>query len=218
MRLIFLGAPGAGKGTQAVMLADQYNIPQISTGDILRHAVQNKTDLGIKARQYLDSGKLVPDELIMALIHERLKQSDCTDGYILDGFPRTIAQAKGLDKLLNVERSQIDSIIYFDVPDNIIINRLSNRRICRSCGKPYNLLTAPPKVDNKCDDCGGEIYQRSDDKEETVRQRLQVYNEMTLPLKEFYEKQGKLVIMDGSKLASEIKQNILNAINKHSST
>ena len=151
MRLIFLGAPGAGKGTQATVLSKKYNIPQISTGDILRQAVKDETELGKKARRFLDSGQLVPDEVIMAMVQERLEKSDCTNGYILDGFPRTLPQAQGLDKVLEQSGKQLDGVIYFNIEDKLVIQRLSNRRICRTCGKTFNLLFAPPVKEGKCD-------------------------------------------------------------------
>jgi adenylate kinase len=212
MKLLFLGPPGAGKGTQAVALSEEFGIPQISTGDILRQAVKDRSELGKKAKQYLDSGQLVPDELIIALVEERLKNPDCETGYILDGFPRTLAQAKGLDEILMMSDATIDRVIYFDMDNDVIVERLSNRRVCRSCGNTYNLLTAPPKTDGKCDECGGELYQRSDDKEVTIKQRLQVYEKMTQPLKAYYEKQGKLRVIDGSKPIPKVRQLMLEVV------
>ena len=212
MRLIFLGAPGAGKGTQATVLSKKYNIPQISTGDILRQAVKDETELGKKARRFLDSGQLVPDEVIMAMVQERLEKSDCTNGYILDGFPRTLPQAQGLDKVLEQSGKQLDGVIYFNIEDKLVIQRLSNRRICRTCGKTFNLLFVPPVKEGKCDACGGDIYQRSDDKEETIRQRLQVFENSTRPLLEFYEKKGKLKVLDGGKPMLEVQLDLFKVV------
>lgn len=207
MRAIFLGAPGTGKGTQASVLAEKYNIPQISTGDILRQAVKDGTDLGKQAKSIMDSGGLVSDEIIIALMKERLGQPDCANGYILDGFPRTVPQAQSLDDILK-EGSAIDGVIYFDVPEETIITRLTSRRVCSKCGYNYNLISDPPPEDGKCRICGGEIIQRDDDKEETVRNRLQVYKEKTAPLKDFYLKQQKLYVIDGSQAVDKVRQDI----------
>lgn len=174
--------------------------------------MKDETELGKKASHYLDSGQLVPDEVMMALVQERLEKPDCQNGFILDGFPRTLAQAQGLDEILATYVANIARVIYFDINDDVIVQRLSNRRVCRSCGKTYNLLTATPQIEGKCDVCGGDLYQRSDDSEETIRQRLQVYNKITRPLRTYYEKQGKLRVMDGSKPMLEVKQLILDAV------
>lgn len=213
MRLIFLGAPGTGKGTQASVLAEKYNIPQISTGDILRKAVAEGTELGKKAKSIMDSGGLVSDDIIIGLIEERLSQPDAQSGYILDGFPRTIKQAEELDNLLPEDKA-IDAVIYFDVPAEEIVDRLTSRRTCSVCGKNYNMKTDPPPPDNKCRVCGGEIIQRDDDKEETVRNRLSVYNEKTAPLVEYYEKQKKLYRIDGSKEVEEVRKDIIDLYEK----
>jgi adenylate kinase len=206
MRLIFLGAPGTGKGTQASNLAAKYAIPQISTGDILRKAVQDGTDLGKKAKSIMDSGRLVSDEIIIQLIKERLAQKDCKKGYILDGFPRTIAQAESLDALL--DKKAITAVIYFDVSEQSIIERLTSRRVCVECGNIYNVQTNPPPASGKCEKCKGRIIQRDDDTETTVRNRLRVYKQKTAPLKLYYEKQKKLFSIDGMQPVEKVRQNI----------
>jgi adenylate kinase len=206
MRLIFLGAPGTGKGTQASDLADRYSIPQISTGDILRKAVQDGTELGKKAKAIMDSGGLVSDEIIVQLIQERLGQTDCQSGYILDGFPRTIAQAESLDRLLGSQ--SITAVIYFDVSERSIIERLTSRRVCVECGNVYNMKVNPPPADGFCEKCHGKIIQRDDDKETTVRNRLRVYGEKTAPLKRYYEEQKKLFSVDGSQPVEKVRQEI----------
>ncbi|HOT98523.1 MAG TPA: adenylate kinase [bacterium] len=194
MRLVFLGAPGSGKGTQAVWLQGRFGIPQISTGDILRKAVTEGTELGKKADSIMKSGALVSDELIIALMRERLGQPDCARGFILDGFPRTIAQGESLDAMLGPARA-IQSAIFFEVSEAEIIRRLTSRRTCAQCGRIYNILSDPPPASGACGSCGGAIIQRKDDSEETVLSRLKVYEEKTAPLKEFYYKQKKLYIL-----------------------
>ncbi len=195
MRLIFLGAPGAGKGTQAVYLCEKYAIPQISTGDMLRKAVQEGTELGRQAKAIMESGALVSDDIIIGLMRERLAQPDCGRGYILDGFPRTLAQAAGLDAMLGKDGIQL--VMLFDVPETIILTRLTSRRTCSRCGKIFNMISNPPPADLVCPDCGGRIIQRDDDTEATVLNRLRVYEEKTAPLKGYYEKQNKLAILRG---------------------
>jgi len=211
MRMIFLGAPGTGKGTQASVLAGKYSIPQISTGDILRKAVQDDTELGRKAKAVMEAGELVPDDVIINLVNERLSQSDCRRGYILDGFPRTLAQAESLDQL-----QAIDAVIYLDVDNRVIIDRLTTRRVCRGCGKLYNVATDPPPASGRCDVCGGEIYQRDDDSEETVRNRLDVYYEKTAPLKSYYQDRGVLHIIDGNRPIEEVRADIATVFNRFS--
>ena len=182
MNLILLGGPGAGKGTQAKLIVEEYKIPQISTGDMLREAVKQGTELGKKAKEYMDKGELVPDEIVIGIVRDRLKQPDCEKGFILDGFPRTIAQAEALDKMLDEIGKKIDAVINIYVPEEEIVKRIVNRRTCKKCGAIYHLIYSPPKESNKCDKCGGELYQRDDDKEETVRERLRVYKQQTEPL------------------------------------
>ncbi|MGA1844652.1 MAG: adenylate kinase [bacterium] len=197
-RLIFLGAPGAGKGTQAQRLSEIHAIPQISTGDILRQAVKDKTPLGQKAASYMDAGKLVPDEVVIGIIEERVKERDCLNGFILDGFPRTIPQAEALDQVLDRMDMAIDAAVYFEVPEELLVKRLSGRRVCRSCGANYNIYFNPPEKDGICPKCGGELYQRSDDQEETIKNRLKVYGDQTEPLIGFYRRKNRLVTIDGS--------------------
>ncbi len=199
MNIILLGPPGAGKGTQAKMISEKYGIPQIATGDILREAVAKGTELGKKAKEYMDRGELVPDEIVIGIVKERLKQPDCEKGFILDGFPRTLAQAEALDKMLEELGKKLDAVINIDVPEEEIVKRIVNRRTCKNCGAVYHLIFNPPKVEGKCDKCGGELYQRDDDKEETVRERLRVYRERTEPLIEYYKNKGLLYNVDGTK-------------------
>jgi adenylate kinase len=207
MRLILLGAPGAGKGTQAQKLVDHYNIPQISTGDLLRAAVAGGTELGKQANEYMTAGKLVPDEVVIGLIEERLKNDDCNKGFILDGFPRTIAQA---DKLGEI--TDIDAVVNIDVDTSILLDRLTGRRTCKNCNTMYHLIFNPPKQEGVCDACGGELYQRSDDNEETVKSRLDTYNENTAPLIDYYRETGKLKDVEGQGAIEEIFQNILTVL------
>ncbi len=212
MNIVFLGPPGAGKGTQAKILIERYGIPQISTGDMLREHRAKGTELGKKAQEYMDKGQLVPDEIILGMVKERLSQPDCQKGFILDGFPRTVAQAEALDKLLEEMGKKLDFALALIVPDELLVERLTGRRTCKSCGMMYHIKYKPPKVDNKCDVCGGELYQRPDDNEETVRNRLKVYHESTAPLIEYYRKKGILREIDGSKSIEEITQQIIQIL------
>ncbi len=212
MNLIFLGPPGSGKGTQAKMLVDKYGIPQISTGDILREAVKEGTPLGKEAKKYMDEGKLVPDEVVVGIVRERLKEPDCTKGFILDGFPRTIPQAEALDKTLQKMGKGIDHVLSLEVDKEELVRRLSGRRTCKKCGAMYHIIFDPPKKDGICDRCGGELYQRDDDKEETIRERLRVYEEQTAPLIEYYRKKGLLRPIDGVGKIEEIFARITEAI------
>ncbi|MCD6492744.1 MAG: adenylate kinase [Archaeoglobaceae archaeon] len=214
MNLILLGGPGAGKGTQAKLIVEKYKIPQISTGDMLREAVKQGTELGKKAKEYMDKGELVPDEIVIGIVKERLKQSDCDRGFILDGFPRTIAQAEALDKILDEIGKKIDAVINIQVPEEEIVKRIVNRRTCKNCGAIYHLIYSPPKEPNKCDKCGGELYQRDDDKEETVRERLRVYREQTEPLIEYYQKKGILYNVDGTKDINGVFEEIKSILDK----
>ena len=189
MRLILLGAPGAGKGTQAEIISDKYNIPTISTGNIIRAALKNGTEMGLKAKAYIDSGRLVPDDVVIGIIKERLAENDCTDGFILDGFPRTIPQAEALDKM-NIS---IDAALSIEVADREIVKRMSGRRVCEKCGASYHIEFKKPKTDGVCDACGGALVIRKDDEPATVLDRLKAYHEQTEPLVEFYRQRGKLV-------------------------
>ncbi|MCU4138741.1 MAG: Adenylate kinase or related kinase [Thermodesulfobacteria bacterium] len=214
MNIIFLGPPGAGKGTQAKVLVEKYGIPQISTGDMLREHVAKGTELGLKAKEYMEKGQLVPDEIILSMVKERLSQDDAQKGFILDGFPRTVAQAEALDKLLEEMGKKIEYVLALIVPDEELVTRLTGRRTCKNCGMMYHIKFKPPKVEGKCDACGGELYQRPDDNEETVRNRLKVYHEQTAPLIEYYRKKGVLFEVDGNKSIEEITQQLINILEK----
>ena len=197
MRLILLGPPGSGKGTQANLLQDKFSIPKISTGDILRAAVEDDTELGRQAKKFMDKGELVPDEVVICLIKERIVEPDCEEGYILDGFPRTIVQAEKLAETLAAMDKDIDSVVDLEVDREELLVRLSGRRTCKNCGTMFHQTSHLPKVSGICDECGGELYQRPDDNEETIVKRLEVYSKETAPLKEFYRKQGKLKTIQG---------------------
>lgn len=198
MKIIMLGAPGAGKGTQAKMIAGKYGVPHISTGDIFRANIKNGTPLGAKAKEYMDKGLLVPDELVVDLIMDRFKEDDCKNGYILDGFPRTIPQAEALEKALTANGDAVDYAINVEVPDENIIRRMSGRRACVGCGATYHIVYNPTKEEGICDTCGGELILRDDDKPETVENRLKVYHEQTQPLIDFYKNKGVLAEVDGT--------------------
>ncbi len=204
MKIIMLGAPGAGKGTQAKMIADKYNIPHISTGDIFRANIKNGTELGKKAKTYMDQGLLVPDELVVDLVVDRVGQDDAKNGYVLDGFPRTIPQAEALDKALEAIGEKVDYAINVEVPDENIINRMSGRRACVACGATYHLVHIPPKTEGICDTCGKELILRDDDKPETVKKRLDVYHEQTQPLIDYYTGKGILKEVDGTVDMAEV--------------
>ncbi len=214
MRLVLLGAPGAGKGTQAKKLIERFSIPQISTGDILRKAVQDGTSLGKEAKSYMDRGELVPDSVVIGIIRERLKEDDCKKGYILDGFPRNVAQAQALDEMLNSLKSPLDYAISIDVSFDELMKRLTGRRTCKGCGQMYNIYFTPPKKDGVCDKCGGELYQRDDDKEETIRKRLEVYEAQTAPVADYYRKKGILRSVPGTGDIEEIFDKILKILNE----
>ncbi len=198
MKIIMLGAPGAGKGTQAQMIAEKYGLPHISTGDIFRANIKNGTDLGKEAKTYMDQGKLVPDELTVRILLDRVAQADCQNGYVLDGFPRTIPQAEVLDEELTKLGDKIDFAINVDVPDENIIKRMSGRRACLKCGATYHIVHVPPKQEGICDKCGSELVLRDDDKPETVEKRLNVYHEQTQPLIDYYTKKDVLRTVDGT--------------------
>lgn len=212
MRLVLLGAPGAGKGTQAKKLIEKYGIPQISTGDLLRAAVAAGTPLGKEAKSYMDKGELVPDSVVLGMVEERLKQDDCKKGYILDGFPRNVAQAEALDKMLNGLGMSLDAALSVDVPFDDLMKRLTGRRTCKSCGQMYNIYFNPPKKEGVCDKCGGELFQREDDKEETIKKRLEVYNSQTAPLIEYYGKKGILKSVNGTGSIDDIFSNICKVL------
>ncbi|MDZ7317762.1 MAG: adenylate kinase [candidate division KSB1 bacterium] len=205
MRLIMLGAPGTGKGTQGKLLSARYGIPNISTGDILRSAVAQRSELGIQAQSYMDRGELVPDNLMIRLIKERLQQADCEGGFILDGFPRTIEQAAALDAELQQQAKAIDWVLDLELETEKIVARLTNRRVCSQCGQDYNLLTNPPPADHRCAKCGGTVIQRSDDAPDTVRNRLKVYEEKTKPLKNYFQQQAKLLVVDAEGTVEQIQ-------------
>jgi len=208
MKLVMLGAPGTGKGTQGVRISKDLNIPNISTGDILRKAVSEETKLGIEAKQYMDQGKLVPDELIIGIVDERIREKDCENGFILDGFPRTVPQAQALDEILKATNDNIDFVLELVVGREQLVKRLTSRRVCESCGKVYNVISNPPPADSKCEACGGNIIQRSDDSEETVVNRLKIYEEKTKPLKEYYTAQDKLKEFDGNGTVEDVERSI----------
>lgn len=204
MKIIMLGAPGAGKGTQAKMIAAKYGIPHISTGDIFRANIKNGTELGAKAKEYMDKGLLVPDELVVDLVIDRFKADDCKNGYVLDGFPRTIPQAEALDNALTASGESVDYAINVEVPDENIVNRMSGRRACVGCGATYHIVYNPTKVEGKCDTCGADLILRDDDKPETVLNRLKVYHEQTQPLINYYEGKGILKEVDGTVDMNEV--------------
>ena len=204
MKIIMLGAPGAGKGTQAKQIADKYTIPHISTGDIFRANIKEGTELGKKAKTYMDQGLLVPDELVCELVVDRIQQDDCENGFVLDGFPRTIPQAEALTAALEKIGSSMDYAIDVDVPDENIITRMSGRRACLNCGATYHIINIPTKVEGICDRCGNEVVLRDDDKAETVRKRLEVYHEQTQPLIDYYKNQGILRTVDGTQPMDQV--------------
>ena len=212
MKIIMLGAPGAGKGTQAKQIASKYSIPHISTGDIFRANIKNGTDLGKKAKEYMDQGLLVPDELTCDLVMDRIAQDDAKNGFVLDGFPRTIPQAEALDAALTKIGEAMDYAIDVDVPDENIINRMSGRRACLNCGATYHIVSIPPKKEGVCDSCGNELVLRDDDKPETVKKRLDVYHEQTQPLIDFYKGKGILKSVDGTQPMEKVFDDITSIL------
>lgn len=208
MKLILLGAPGAGKGTQAEKIVDKFGIPAISTGNILRAAVKDGTEMGIKAKSFMDAGQLVPDEVVIGIIKDRLKENDCENGFILDGFPRTIPQAQALEDA----GIEIDKVVDIEVPDEKITKRMSGRRVCAKCANSYHLEYKKPQAEGVCDACGGELIQRKDDAPETVLARLAEYHEMTEPLKDFYQNLGKLVIVEGQEEVADTTALVFKAL------
>ncbi len=212
MKIIMLGAPGAGKGTQADKICAKYDIPHISTGDIFRANIKNNTELGQKAKSYMDQGLLVPDELVVDLVVDRVKADDCAKGYVLDGFPRTIPQAEALDAALAASGEKVDFAVNVEVPDESIINRMSGRRACVTCGATYHIVNIPPKTEGICDKCGAKLILRDDDKPETVKKRLDVYHEQTQPLIDYYSGKGVLHEVDGTKDMNEVFGDIVNIL------
>ena len=212
MRLVLLGPPGAGQGTQARMLEKRLGVPQVASGDLLRAAVRKRAPLGLEAKRYMDKGALVPDELVLKLVQERLQQSDAANGFILDGFPRTAAQAEALSSFLKERGARLDKIIAIIVPDDEIVKRISGRRTCKSCGAMYHLIYNPPRNQDLCNSCNGELYQRDDDAEDTVRMRLEVFAATMRPLLEYYERSGALAQIDGIGRPEEIQQRIVDAL------
>lgn len=206
MKLVFLGPPGAGKGTQAKSVAKRYGIPHISTGDILREAVKNETPLGLKAREYIDNGSLVPDDVVVGVVAEKL--ASIADGFLLDGFPRTVPQAEALGAILEESGGKLDNVVYFDLDEDTVVKRLLGRRTCGSCGANYNIEAMPPKAEGVCDRCGGELYQRDDDKPEVVRERLAVYGEETAPLMGYYKERGLLSELAAGKSVDEVRDEL----------
>ncbi|MFS0865268.1 adenylate kinase [Fredinandcohnia sp. 179-A 10B2 NHS] len=204
MNLVLMGLPGAGKGTQAEKIVEKYNIPHISTGDMFRAAIKDGTELGLKAKSFMDKGELVPDEVTIGIVRDRLSKDDCKKGFLLDGFPRTVPQAEALEAMLTELDKLIDYVINIDVNQEILLERLTGRRICKSCGSTYHLVFNPPREENTCDKCGGELYQRADDNAETVGTRLSVNIEQSKPLLDFYEEKGYLRNIDGQQEINKV--------------
>lgn len=209
MRCLIMGAPGAGKGTYADTIKKHFGIPHISTGEIFRDAIASDSELGRLAKKFIDKGNLVPDEVTNEIVKKRLKEEDCSEGFLFDGYPRTIAQAEAFDEMLKELNIKLDVVVNIDVKDEVIISRIINRRLCPSCGRGYNLVTLKPKIEGVCDDCGTTLYQRKDDNEETIKSRLEVYNRQTKPLIEYYENQNLLLQIDGDGKISEVADKII---------
>lgn len=212
IRLILLAPPGAGKGTQSRILSRLYNIPHIETGSILRQAMRDGTELGEKAREYMESGNLVPDEIIVKIVRERLRQPDCEEGFILDGYPRTVPQAEDLEAFYDQREEDLDAVVFLDVSDEVIFERLTNRRVCSACGKTYHLEAKPPEREGTCDDCGAELIRREDDYRESIEHRLEVYRDKTQPLLEFYRSRNQLIEVDGEQSIQTVNQAIQEKI------
>lgn len=208
MKIVLLGPPGAGKGTQAKSISNRYSIPHISTGDIFRKNISENTPLGIEAKTYMDNGQLVPDEVTINMVKDRLQQDDCKNGYLLDGFPRTVHQAEALDNFLTERGEKIDTALLIEVPREFILERMTGRRVCPSCGASYHIKFNPPANDGKCDLCGSDVIQRKDDTEETVKERLDVYENQTQPLIDFYENKKQLSVVDGTQAINEVFESI----------
>ncbi|MEJ9210809.1 adenylate kinase [Bacillus smithii] len=214
MNLVLMGLPGAGKGTQAEKIVEKYEIPHISTGDMFRAAMKEGTELGLKAKSYMDKGELVPDEVTIGIVRERLSKDDCKKGFLLDGFPRTVAQAEALESIMSDLGKKIDYVINIDVDKDLLLERLTGRRICKNCGSTYHLVFNPPKVAGKCDRCGGELYQRADDNAETVQNRLDVNLKQAKPLLDFYSEKGYLKNIDGTQEINKVFEDIDQLLGK----
>jgi len=212
MHVVMLGAPGAGKGTQADILSRELHLPHIASGDLFRQALEKRTNVGLSAKSYMDRGELVPDEITIRMILERSDQPDCASGCLFDGFPRTSQQAEALDQALEERGKAIDKAIYIDVSDEELVKRLSGRWLCRNCQRPYHITNSPPRTPGECDKCGGELYQRPDDREETVKERIKVFLVQTVPVLDYYEKQGKLVKVNGNLGAQEVAREIFSTL------
>jgi len=212
MYIVMLGAPGAGKGTQADILSQEMNLPHIASGDLFRQALEKRTNVGLSAKGYMDKGELVPDEITIKMILERIDRPDCASGCLFDGFPRTLQQAKVLDKALEDKGKSIDRAIYIEVPNGELVKRLSGRWLCRACQTPYHITNSPPRTPGKCDKCSSELYQRPDDREETVKERLSVFFAQTVPILDYYKKQGKLVRVDGNLEMQGVAREIVSAL------
>ena len=211
MYTILLGAPGAGKGTQAAIIAQELNLAHLASGDLFRQALEQGTELGMRAKSYMEKGMLVPDEITIEMVLERLSASDCAAGVVLDGFPRNLQQAEALDKALARQDKAIDKVVYIKVAEEELLKRLSGRWICRNCQAPYHVVDSPPKIEGKCDRCGGELYQRSDDTVQTAKKRLEVYFAETAPLINYYDRAGKLLEINGEGSIDEVSQRVLAA-------
>jgi len=214
MYIILLGAPGAGKGTQADSLSSELNLPHIASGDLFREALKKETELGLLAKSYMERGELVPDEVTIKMILQRIEMPDCVSGCLFDGFPRTLAQAEALDKGLADKGKSTDKVLYIKVSNEELLKRLGGRWLCQNCQTPYHLITAPPKVPGKCDKCGGELYQREDDKEETVKERLRVFFAQTIPIVDYYRGQSKLIEVNGNQGIQEVAKEIMLSLRK----
>lgn len=212
MKLILLGPPGAGKGTQAAQLVERYDIPQISTGDMLRAAVREQTPLGLKAKELMEQGALVTDEVVIGIVRDRLQQDDCSKGFILDGFPRTVPQADALKSTLEDLGKQLDAVVSLQVETDALVERLTGRRSCRECGRGFHVSFDPPAKEGVCDSCGGELFLRDDDREETIRNRMQVYHEQTAPLESYYEREGLLKTVDGMAPIADVQRQVVNIL------
>ncbi len=212
MNVVLLGAPGAGKGTQASVLTGRLGVVHVASGDLLRHALQEQTELGLLAKSYMEKGELVPDEVTINMVLERIRKPDCAAGVLFDGFPRTLSQARALDEKMVAEGRRVDTAVYIEVPEEELVRRLSGRWICRKCQTPYHAVSSPPKVAGRCDLCGGELYQRADDTEATVRERLKVFLTQTLPIIDYYEKQGKLVRVNGNLPVEQVSAAMLKLL------